>query len=69
MRHREGSELDENILKETFATFGYKAAVKPNLKHHEITSVVADFVARSAAYDSLVVCILSHGAQGEKIFA
>lgn len=64
LKERLGSDKDVTSLKETFASFGYTPIIKNNLEHYKILSTIDDFVKKTAAFDSLIVCILSHGAEG-----
>lgn len=61
---RHGTETDVESLKETFRAFGYIPIVKRNLTHFEIKKAVKDVMKDSSemGYDSVIVCILSHGA-------
>lgn len=53
-------------LKELFAARGYKIVEKENLTDKEIASAIEEVVSNSKEFDSLVVCILSHGEEGRR---
>lgn len=63
LKDRNGTDKDKDRLKEVFEEFGYKAEVRENVKHDEFMDEVERVVERSLVYDSLIVCILSHGIQ------
>lgn len=51
-------------LKQVFKARGYKIVEKKNLTDKEIVSAIKEVVRNSKSFDSLVVCILSHGEEG-----
>lgn len=63
---RLGTELDQSALINTFAAFGYKIVLRSDVSHLDILSEVDNVVESSQDYDSLVVCILSHGLKGNQ---
>lgn len=63
---RLGTELDQSALINTFSAFGYKVVLRSDVSHLDILSEVDNVVESSHDYDSLVVCILSHGLKGEQ---
>lgn len=58
------TDVDKMELKRTFSSFGFKIVIRENLTHTEMLSAVEDIVHEGASYDSVVVCILSHGFNG-----
>ncbi|XP_055374949.1 caspase-8 isoform X2 [Condylostylus longicornis] len=63
-KNREGTMKDRDALKETFEKFGYISQAKNNLTHNEILAIIRDYVKKSIIFDSLIICILSHGLEG-----
>lgn len=61
---RAGTEHDSSRLKATFESRGYKVIMKENLNHAEIIEEVKRIVEASVCYESLIVCVLSHGEDG-----
>lgn len=61
---RYGTNMDKSELQRIFSSFGYKIVIKENLTHVEILNSVKNVVNESTPYDSVVVCILSHGFKG-----
>lgn len=64
LSERFGTERDEDILVRVFSAFGYQKRIKDNLKHCEILDAIREVVNESGKFDSLIVCILSHGHKG-----
>ncbi|XP_067636739.1 caspase-8 isoform X2 [Eurosta solidaginis] len=61
---RYGSNVDKSRLKEVFTSFGYKPQEFENLTHLELMHRIRETVKLSFQFDSLIVCILSHGIDG-----
>lgn len=55
-------------LQRTFSDLGYTIIVRENLTDIEIVKEIEGVVSRSCKSDSLIVCILSHGSEGEFLF-
>lgn len=68
LKDRRGTDADSARLKATFESRGYKVAEKVNLTHIEVQKELKNFVEASKVYDSLIVCILSHGKEGNITF-
>ncbi|KAL5509277.1 hypothetical protein EMCRGX_G004616 [Ephydatia muelleri] len=67
---REGTELDEKNLIETFRYLGYRVEVHRDKKKAEIETIFNDIKALDhSKYDSFVCCLLTHGADGGYIYA
>lgn len=66
---RMGTEHDSLRLKTTFEARGYKVIVRENLNNKAIIDEIRKIVDASICYDSLIVCILSHGEDGYIIAA
>ncbi|XP_055913524.1 caspase-8 [Eupeodes corollae] len=64
LAERLGTDVDKSSLEKTFSSFGYKPVVKDELNHIEVLSNIREIVKRSIMYDSLIVCILTHGCEG-----
>lgn len=64
LKNRDGTEKDKERLTEVFEQFGYRAEERKDLKHDEILPAIKEAVERSIVYDSLIICILSHGFEG-----
>lgn len=64
LKDRHGTDRDVNALKRTFSAFGYDVRVERNRLHTEIPDDVRKVIKDSVQYDSLIVCILSHGCNG-----
>lgn len=56
--------MDTIRLEDTFSSFGYRPIIKSDLTNIQILNEVRDVVKRSEIMDSVIVCILSHGFQG-----
>lgn len=65
LEQRHGTNKDKEALHQTFSALGYTIVEKENLTDDEILHEVKAIVARSGSSDSLIVCILSHGSEGE----
>lgn len=65
---RHGTNMDKSELERVFTSFGYKIVIKENLTHIEILNSVKNVANESTPYDSVVVCILSHGFKGKFFF-
>lgn len=61
---RHGTDMDQAELERILHSIGYQIRNEKNLTHIEILNCVADVVSDSAEYDSVVVCIMSHGLNG-----
>lgn len=61
---RYGTDRDAEALEYIFKRFGYETRVKTNRLHTEILNDVRDVVNESIKYDSVIVCVLSHGYKG-----
>lgn len=64
LQERLGTDVDKQALEKTFSSFGYRPIVRDGLNHIEMLSNIREIVKRSFMYDSLIVCILSHGCEG-----
>lgn len=64
---RLGTELDQSALINTFTAFGYKIVLRSDVSHLDMLSEVDNVVESSQEYDSLVVCVLSHGLKGKQL--
>ena len=62
---REGTDVDRDKLAALFSGFGYTPSVFNNLTHLEIKQNIRETAKRSLLKDSIIVCILSHGMEGE----
>lgn len=61
---RHGTERDAEALNQVFKNFGYETRVTTNRLHTEILNDVRDVINESIKYDSVIICILSHGYKG-----
>ncbi|XP_063699609.1 caspase-8 [Culicoides brevitarsis] len=61
---RNGTDADCVALERAFSVRGYKIVRRDNLTHIQLQKALHDIVQASTIYDSLVVCILSHGNKG-----
>lgn len=61
---RDGTNADRDALKKTFSTFGYDVRIETNRLHTQIPDDIRSVVKDSGRYDSVIVCILSHGCNG-----
>lgn len=61
---RHGTERDSEALQLIFRCFGYETRVKNDRLHTEILNDVRDVINESVRFDSVIVCILSHGYKG-----
>lgn len=61
---RMGTDADCKALSSAFSARGYKIVQRDNLTHVQIQKALIDIVEASVVYDSLIVCILSHGNKG-----
>lgn len=64
LENRHGTERDADAIKTIFSTFGYDVRIKINRIHTEILNDIRDVANESVQYDSVIVCILSHGCKG-----
>lgn len=64
LEHRHGTDRDVDALKSIFSTFGYDVRVTNNRPHTRILNDIQNVVNESIEYDSIIVCILSHGCNG-----
>ncbi|XP_054727178.1 caspase-8 [Anastrepha obliqua] len=64
LKPRHGSDVDKERLKNVFTDFGYRAQEFENLTHIELMHRIRETVKLSFQFDSLIVCILSHGIDG-----
>lgn len=64
LEKRLGTNRDVDALRRVFRGFGYEVRVKENRTHYDILNDVRNAVNESVTYDSLIVCILSHGHKG-----
>lgn len=67
LAERTGTDRDTEKLTEVFKQFGYKINLEVNLKHDEIIPKLKQAIKvkkRSLFFDSLIVCVLSHGIEG-----
>lgn len=62
--HRHGTDRDADALKRTFSAFGYNIRTERNRLHTEILDDIRRVINDSVQYDSIIVCILSHGSNG-----
>lgn len=58
---RTGTDKDKERLIAVFEQFGYKVEERKDLRHDEILKEIDEAAKRSFIYDSLIICILSHG--------
>ena len=66
---REGTDIDEGNLIQTFRYLGYKVEVHRDKKKAEIDTIFDEMKARDhSGYDSFVCCLLTHGADGGFIY-
>lgn len=61
---RHGTDRDAEALEQVFKCFGYKVRIQCNRLHTEILNDVQDVINESIKYDSVIICILSHGHKG-----
>lgn len=61
---RHGTDRDAEALEHIFKHFGYETRVKTNRVHTDILNDVRDVINESVKYDSVIICILSHGYKG-----
>lgn len=61
---RLGTDADCELIRNTFKKRGYQIVQHDNLAHVEMQKALNDIVCASVIYDSLIVCILSHGNTG-----
>ncbi|XP_036338988.1 caspase-8 [Rhagoletis pomonella] len=64
LKARYGSNVDKERLRNVFTDFGYRAQEFENLTHLELMHRIRETVKLSFQFDSLIVCILSHGIDG-----
>lgn len=64
LENRYGTDRDADAIKTIFSTFGYDVRIKINRLHTEILNDIRDVANESVQYDSVIVCILSHGCKG-----
>lgn len=64
LRYRDGTEQDAKALKQTFKRFNYRIIEHDDVPHYEILTTVRDAVNQCHKLDSIIICILSHGAEG-----
>ena len=62
---REGTDVDRDKLAALFSGFGYIPLVYNNLTHLEMKHHIRETAKKSLLKDSIIVCILSHGMEGE----
>ncbi|KAH8273529.1 hypothetical protein KR018_010519 [Drosophila ironensis] len=58
---RLGTDVDVASLTDVFSAMGYKVETQHNVDHLEMVHLIRRVTQRSVLYDSVVVCILSHG--------
>uniref|UniRef100_A0A1A9WRC9 Caspase family p20 domain-containing protein n=1 Tax=Glossina brevipalpis TaxID=37001 RepID=A0A1A9WRC9_9MUSC len=63
-RYRKGTDIDRDRLTKLFERFGYIPKVYDNLNHLEMVYRIRETIRSSVMYDSLLVFILTHGANG-----
>lgn len=61
---RLGTDVDQSALIDTFSAFGYIVLLQNDVQSEDILIEVDKVVKKSQIFDSLVVCILSHGFKG-----
>lgn len=61
---RWGTERDAEALQKLFKKFGYETRIRDNRLHTEILNDIRDVINESVRFDSVIVCILSHGCKG-----
>ena len=66
---RQGTDKDCNRLRETFLALGYDVYIRTDVRgrdlyEYDILQLARSEVWNSGTYASLIVCILSHGAEG-----
>ncbi|KAL9886250.1 caspase-8 isoform X1 [Glossina fuscipes] len=61
---RKGTDVDRDRLTKLFESLGYIPKVYDNLSHLEMVYRIRETVKSSIIYDSLIVFILTHGANG-----
>lgn len=64
LERRHGTDRDAEVLDDIFRRKGYEIRLKNNRLHTEILNDVRDVINESIKYDSVIVCILSHGYKG-----
>lgn len=64
LEQRLGTDRDAEILQHVFKQFGYETRVKNDRSHMEILNDVRNVINESVRFDSVIVCILSHGYKG-----
>lgn len=64
LEERTGTDQDEIRLRIVFEALNYKVRTRTNLTHSEIFVEVKKVVNECKLYDSLFICILSHGCDG-----
>lgn len=65
---RKGTDIDKAKLSKTFAAVGYDIVRRENLASNNIIEEIKDVVNQSSTNDSLIVCILSHGFEGKRLW-
>lgn len=61
---RDGTDCDVDALKKTFAPLGYDVRIVTDRLHTQIPDDIRSVIRDSDRYDSVIVCILSHGCNG-----
>lgn len=61
---RHGTDRDAEALQRIFQSFGYVTRVKNDRLQSEMLNDVRDVIKESVQFDSIIVCILSHGCKG-----
>lgn len=65
---RKGTKVDKLVLKKTFSVRGYRIIEFDDLNEQEIEQNVKKTAEKCANLDSFIVCVLSHGFDGDKQF-
>ncbi|XP_031621355.1 caspase-8 [Contarinia nasturtii] len=61
---RNGTDRDAEAIEQSFKCFGYNVRIKCDRLHTQILDDVQTVIDESIKYDSVIVCILSHGHKG-----
>lgn len=64
LEKRDGTDQDQQVLEDTFKSYGFDIVIEKNLAHDQIMEAVRNIVDQGVNKDSVFVCILSHGSKG-----
>ncbi|CAG9768940.1 unnamed protein product [Ceutorhynchus assimilis] len=62
--NRTGSTMDKNELEKVFSAMNFKVIVEDNLTHKLMLDCIEKYTNLASKTSSLIICILSHGANG-----